>query len=54
MQFISILVVLVLAFTCALTLDVTLNEQWNMWKQTNNKRYSVAEEQVRYVIYLFT
>lgn len=55
MQSISILVVLALAFSCTLTFDVTLNEQWNVWKQMNNKRYSVVEEQARYVIYiLFT
>jgi hypothetical protein len=47
MHSISILVILALAFSCTLTLDVKLNEQWNIWKQTNNKRYSIDEEQVR-------
>jgi len=49
MQSISVLAVFALAFSCTLAIDVTLNQQWNLWKQTNNKQYSNAEEQVRRV-----
>ncbi len=48
MQSVSVLAVLALALSCTLAIDVTLNQQWNMWKQVNNKQYSDAEEQVRY------
>jgi len=37
----------VLAFSCTLAFDATLNQHWNLWKQTNNKVYSGAEEEVR-------
>jgi len=47
MQSISVLAVLAIAFSCTLALDVTLNDQWKLWKNVNNKRYSEAEEQVR-------
>ncbi len=47
MQFISVLAVLVLAFSCTLALDVKLNQHWKLWKETNNKRYSDVEEHVR-------
>jgi hypothetical protein len=48
MQSISVLAVLALAFTCTLALDVTLNQHWKLWKEANSKRYSDAEEHVRY------
>jgi len=47
MQSISVLAVLAIAFSCTLALDVTLNEQWKLWKNVNNKRYGDAQEQVR-------
>jgi len=47
MQSISVLAVLALAFSCTLAIDVTLDQHWNMWKQTHNKQYSNVEEQVR-------
>jgi elongation factor P hydroxylase len=52
MQSISILV-LALAFSCTLALDVTLDHQWKLWKETNNKRYVDAEEHVRYEVFVF-
>ncbi|CAF4428359.1 unnamed protein product, partial [Rotaria magnacalcarata] len=33
---------------CTLALDVTLNQYWKLWKEANNKRYSNAEEDIRY------
>jgi hypothetical protein len=48
----SVLVVLAIAFTCTLALDVTLNDQWKLWKNVNNKRYSDAEEQIRYELFI--
>jgi len=33
--------------------DVTLDQQWNLWKDTYNKRYSNAEEHLRYEILFF-
>jgi cathepsin L len=51
MQSISVLAVLALAFSCTLALDVTLNQHWKLWKETNNKRYSDAEEHVRRAIW---
>jgi len=47
MQSISVLAVLAIAFSCTLALDVTLNQQWKLWKDGNNKRYSNVEEQIR-------
>jgi hypothetical protein len=47
MQSTSILAVLVLAFGCTLALDV---QHWKLWKEANNKRYSDAEEHIRYGI----
>ncbi|CAF3428701.1 unnamed protein product [Rotaria socialis] len=47
MQSISVLAVLVLAFSCTLALDVTLNQYWKLWKEANNKHYSNAEEDIR-------
>jgi cathepsin L len=32
-----------------LAIDVSLNQQWNMWKKNNNKQYSNTEDQVRRV-----
>ena len=43
----SVLAVLALAFSCALALDVTLDQHWNLWKQTHNKQYSSNEENLR-------
>ena len=48
MRSISICVVFALALSAILAADVKLNEQWNSWKQTNNKHYSKGEEIVRY------
>ncbi len=48
MQRILVLVIFAFAFSCTLSRDVTLDQQWNLWKQTNNKRYFDAEEHVRY------
>jgi hypothetical protein len=53
MQSISVLTIVVLAFSCTLARDVTLNQQWNLWKDAHNKRYSNAEEHLRYEILLF-
>jgi hypothetical protein len=50
MQSTSILAVLILAVSCTLALDVTLNQHWKLWKETNNKRYSDTEEHIRYEI----
>jgi hypothetical protein len=47
MQSISVLVVLALAFSCTLTLDVTLDQRWKSWKETHNKQYSDVEEHIR-------
>jgi len=47
MQSISVLVVLALAFSCTLALDITLNQHWKLWKNTHNKHYLDAEEHVR-------
>ena len=58
MRSISILAVFALAFSCTLALDVTINQQWKLWKETNNKRYSGVEEHSRYEviisIYIFS
>jgi len=48
MHKLSVLAVLALA-CCTLAIDVSLNDQWNLWKSTYNKQYSVAEENVRRV-----
>jgi hypothetical protein len=53
MQPISVLAVLALTFSCTLAVDVTLNENWNLWKQINNKQYFDAEEHVRYELIFF-
>ncbi len=53
MYSISILVVLAFAFSCTLALNVALNQDWKLWKETNNKRYFAAEEHVRYAILSF-
>jgi len=47
MQSISVLAVLVLAFSCTLAVDVTLDRPWKIWKQVNNKQYADVEESVR-------
>jgi cathepsin L len=49
MQAVSVLAVLVLAFSCTLAIDVTLNQHWNTWKKLHSKQYSDAEEQLRRV-----
>jgi len=46
MQSISVLAVLALA-CCTLAIDVSLNDQWRLWKSVYNKQYSGAEENVR-------
>jgi len=51
MQSISVLAVLALALTCTLALDVTLNQHWKLWKDSNNKRYNDVEESVRRAIW---
>lgn len=48
MQSILKLTVLALAFSCALTFDVTLEGRWISWQQTHNKRYAEGEEHLRY------
>ncbi len=53
MHSISIFIILALTLSCTFALDVTLNQHWQLWKDTNNKRYSDAEEHVRYEIYFF-
>ncbi len=50
MQYISVLGVVVLAFSCTLALDFTLDQRWKSWKETHNKQYSDAEENIRYEI----
>jgi len=51
MQSISVLAILAVAFSCTLALDVKLNQHWKLWKETNNKLYSDAEEHVRRAIW---
>jgi len=51
MQSISVLTVLAIAFSCTLALDVKLNQHWKLWKSTNNKQYSDAEEHVRRAVW---
>ena len=48
MQFFSILGILVLALSCTLAADISLNPEWKLWKEANNKHYSDAEEHRRY------
>lgn len=50
MQSVSILAVIALACSCALAIDVTLNDHWKLWKEYHKKRYSDTEELHRYVI----
>jgi hypothetical protein len=50
MQSILVLAILALAFSYALTLDMTLNQRWQLWKETHNKQYFAVEEYVRYDI----
>ncbi len=50
MQSVLVLPVLALAFSCALALDVTLDQRWQLWKETHNKEYSHVEQYVRYDI----
>ena len=47
MQSISVLVVLVLAFSYALASDDILDQRWKGWKIIHDKQYSNAEEQFR-------
>lgn len=55
MHSIAILFVLTLAVGYTFTRDIALDQQWNLWKQTNNKYYSDAEEGVRYeVLFIMT
>jgi len=51
MQSVSVLVVLALAVSCTLALDVALNQQWNLWKRVNTKLYSDGEEHVRRAVW---
>jgi len=51
MQSFSVLAVLALAISCTLAFDVTLNQQWKLWKDANNKQYSDAEEHVRRAVW---
>ncbi|CAF3764118.1 unnamed protein product [Rotaria sp. Silwood1] len=51
MQSIFILTIVVFAFSCTLTRDVTLNQQWNLWKNAYNKRYSNVEEHLRRAVW---
>jgi cathepsin L len=51
MQSFSVLAVLALAFSCTLAFDAKLDEQWNLWKISNNKQYSNVEESVRRAIW---
>ncbi|CAF1437123.1 unnamed protein product [Adineta steineri] len=39
--------VFLVVLSCAVALDVTLNQHWNLWKKTNNKNYSDVEEHIR-------
>lgn len=47
MRSVSILAVLALAFGCSWALDATLNQSWKLWKDSKNKQYTAAEEQLR-------
>jgi cathepsin L len=51
MQSISVLAVLVLAFSCTLARDPALDRSWQLWKDANNKQYSDAEEHVRRAVW---
>jgi len=51
MQSVSVIVVLALALGCTLALDVKLNQQWKLWKESNGKSYFDAEEHVRRAVW---
>ncbi len=53
MHSILVFAVFALAFSYTLAHDVTLDEEWNLWKQINNKRYSKTAEIIRYEIFFF-
>lgn len=41
------LIVVILAFHCALALDASLHKHWQAWKAAHKKQYSDAEEHQR-------
>ena len=43
--------ILLVALLATLSLGAPLDQQWKLWKETNNKRYSNAEEHLRYERY---
>jgi cathepsin L len=45
------ILILALALSCTLAIDVKLNEQWKLWKGVYNKQYSDSEEHVRRAIW---
>jgi hypothetical protein len=51
MQSILVLVVLASVLSCALTLDIALDQRWQLWKQIYNKQYFAVEEHIRYDIW---
>jgi cathepsin L len=47
MHSVSVLAIIALAFSCALALDVSLDNAWKTWKNVHNKQYSTSEERLR-------
>lgn len=53
MESILTLTIVVIVCSCTLTNDVTLNQQWNLWKDMHKKDYSHVEENHRYKLLFF-
>ncbi|CAF4270110.1 unnamed protein product, partial [Adineta steineri] len=51
MRSISILVLIVLALSSTWTRDITINQQWKLWKNQFNKSYTNVEERLRRTIW---
>ncbi|CAF1377160.1 unnamed protein product [Adineta steineri] len=51
MRSISILVLIVLALSSTWTRDITINQQWKLWKNQFNKSYTNVEERLRRMIW---
>ncbi len=52
MQFIPVLAILTLTFSCTLASNATYDLHWKAWKETHKKKYSAAQEQARYEIFI--
>jgi cathepsin L len=51
MHSVSVLAIVALAFSCALAIDVSLDNAWNTWKIVHGKQYSAGEELLRRAIW---